>query len=114
MLSKLIFELGFKSATKNFWEAGHCTATDGIGSCSCVKRLADSLVLHDKQDVTKAAELLEGLKKLGTKIDLYEVTQADIDSFNEYILMPIFQLFLAEAMKIHQVLNFNCTNLDLK
>jgi hypothetical protein len=111
MLSKLIFELGFKSATWNFWEAGHGKgAPDGIGSC--VKRLADSLVLHDKQDVTKVSELLEGLTKLGTKIDLYEVTQADIDSFNEYIDANIPTV--PETMKIHQVIYFNCTNLDLK
>jgi hypothetical protein len=32
MLSNLIFELGFKSATWNFWEAGHGKgAPDGIG-----------------------------------------------------------------------------------
>ncbi|WAR25600.1 LOW QUALITY PROTEIN: hypothetical protein MAR_011304 [Mya arenaria] len=98
--SKIIFEFCFKSAIWNFWEAGHGKgALNGIGLC--VKRLADSLVLHDKQDITKAAELLEGLAKLGTKIDLYKIEQTDIDLFNVYKDAKITSV--PETMKIHQI-----------
>ncbi|WAR00137.1 hypothetical protein MAR_024509 [Mya arenaria] len=96
LLSKIIFEFGFKSATWNFWEAGHGKgAPDGI----------DSLVLHDKQDITKAAELLEGLTKLGTKIDLYEIEQTEIDLFNFYKDAKITTV--PETIKIHQEIYFN-------
>lgn len=60
MFSTKLYDLGFSDGTWNFMEAGHGKgAPDGIGAV--IKRTADTVVNTQGQDITKTADLIEGM-----------------------------------------------------
>jgi hypothetical protein len=60
MFSTKLFDLGFSAGTWNFMEASHGKgAPDGIGAV--IKRTADTVVNTKGQDITKTADLIEGM-----------------------------------------------------
>ena len=99
LMSKKVFDLGFKYTTWNFMEAGHGKgAPDGIGAA--IKRQADNLVIVSERDITCAADLVQGLTSQSLKI--MEVSNNGFEEMEKELPESIVPV--PEIMKIHQVL----------
>ena len=100
LFTKHCHDLGFTSATWNFFEAGHGKgAPDGIGSS--VKQAADRQVKYG-QDISCSYDFIYVLNKANTSIKMYEINKSDIEKIDTAIpqkLKPV-----AGTMKLHQVI----------
>ncbi|KAH3885426.1 hypothetical protein DPMN_009419 [Dreissena polymorpha] len=62
-------KIRFQENTWNFWESGHGKrAPDGIGAV--LKRQADTMVNTRGMDITKAADIVNGLAEMETTMKL--------------------------------------------
>jgi hypothetical protein len=99
LLSTLIYDMGFHSASWNFFESGHGKgAPDAIGGS--VKRQADALVLTGL-DIPDAKKLFTLLDCANSAVKFYFVTDSDIlaiDNRCEKNLKAI-----PGTMKVHQL-----------
>ena len=105
LLSKKVFDLGFKYATWNFMEAGHGKgAPDGIGAA--IKRQADEVVNVTQKDITCAADLVQGLTSQKSSIKIVEIPDTAFDEMEKELPQSIKPV--PETMKIHQVFQYEC------
>lgn len=104
LLSKKVFDLGFKYATWNFMEAGHGKgAPDGIGAA--IKRQADDLVNVTEKDISCASDLVNGLTLLQSSVKVFEISEELFKKTEK--ALPSSIKTAPETMKIHQVFTYN-------
>ena len=98
LFSTKVFELGYQSATWNFWEASHGKgAPDGIGGA--IKRKADALVSQGN-DITDANTLYQALRSACTTMELFFVEADEVESST----LPAITLpSVPGTMKLHQL-----------
>ena len=106
LLSKKVFDLGFKFSTWNFMEAGHGKgAPDGIGAA--IKRQADHLVVVTEKDISCAADLVQGLtsQHSSVKIKSFEETEKELPLYQSGIKHNGLLIYLNARLSLHNWIN---------